>query len=230
MISFLSIKLPLHSQPCFIRSVLCGDLLQYAQAHFSARCHGQLPECKDIFRNFEIGKPGPEELEERFCVQILSLFDDDARRDLLLRKRIGNAHNFYFFRHSALDDRFFDLAGRNVLSGPDDHLFSSACDADLVKFVEIPDVARLEPAVFGHGLSRLLGHLVILFENIEPRLFQLAGLSELSLLRSVGVDHRIRRRIPADDLAGIDIADSGHRVLVERPARDLPAAKRVVPV
>ena len=132
--------------------------LELPQTHFSAGRERQFPESENVFGNFEIGKPWLQVLQERRCVELFSLFCEDAGCDLLLCEGTRNTYDLDFLCHAAGQDHLLDLTRRNVFPCPNDEFLFPSGEADFIVVIEIPDIPGSQPSVFCKDLGCRLGH------------------------------------------------------------------------
>ena len=109
----------------------------------------------DGARALEVGHPSAGKLDELLLAGRGAIAEDHQRFDALAPLGVGNTYDGNFSHRRVLVEAVLDFDGRDVFAPADDHVFLAVSDRQVPELVDLPAVARLEPAVLDR-VSRLL--------------------------------------------------------------------------
>jgi hypothetical protein len=103
----------------------------------------EFPDARDLER----GEPGSAKFHEFMFVDRLSGFDLHESDEYLAPVLVRNTDDGYCRNQCVIVEHVLDLAGINVLSAADDHVFLASPDAAIAMLVQAAEILGVEPSV-----------------------------------------------------------------------------------
>ena len=167
---------------------LQAEVFQLELLDFSAACHGEFPDEKDVFGNLVTGDLALTELPDIKFVHFDSFVQDDEGAYCFAVAFRGDAGHLHVPDAFHLVKELFDFAGVDVFATADDHVFDAAGDAEVTIFVLHAQVARVQEPVginhFGGGFRIL----VIALHGVVAAVAHLALYAYRAFFAGFGVD------------------------------------------
>ena len=95
----------------------------------------------------------------------LSSFKLNGGQHLLAIFFIVYSDNLHIDNFGMREKKFFEFAGINIFTAPDDHVFDASGYFEITVFVYFSQIAGMQPLVSVNGVGRGLGHFVVAFHH-----------------------------------------------------------------